>query len=517
MYILFEIFLLFFTIFYLIFFDTNNSIIHKICIIVTFFVFIVSLFQYSVFDISEPLFQDFIVIPFLNFGVFNFIIGVDGLSICLIVLTTFLIFLCFVISYNTISINIKYFCVHLLILEALLILTFSSLNVFFFYIFFESTLIPMYFIIGSWGSKTKKTRAAFLFFIYTLVGSLLMLFGIILIYIEVGSLNYTDLILIDIMHICNINNDLTFFDSTIVYIQSIVSFLIPFLGLDDFLWFLFLIAFAVKTPIIPFHIWLPEAHVEAPTVGSIILAGILLKLGIFGFLKFLFMFFPFCNYWNRNYINVLGIISIVYSSMLALRQNDIKKLIAYASIAHMNMIVLGLYSFNIIGIEGSILQMVSHCFTSSGLFLCAGNLYDRYHTRLIQYYGGFDRLMPVFTTIFFIYILANMSFPGTANFIGEFLILKGIFSISKFISILAATSLFLSCAYSLIFFVKITKGPISGFILKSFDLNSNEILIHCSLIFFIFLFGFFPNIIIDLVRESSIHILNVGCIKLDFI
>lgn len=506
MFTIFEVFSLLIIIFYLSFFNVNSYKIQKICILFTFFVFIVSVFQFTLFDYSSIFIQDYYIIPFFNFGVFNFIIGIDGLSMCLILLTTFLIYLCFIISYNTIFTNVKSFCINLLILEVFLILTFSSLNIFFFYIFFESTLIPMYLIIGSWGSKVKKTRAAFLFFIYTLIGSLCMLYAILFIYSINGTLDYCTLINFCIESL--IPNGRYHEATVLVYIdrninmQGLIWDIMP-------IWFAFFIAFAVKTPIVPFHVWLPEAHVEAPTIGSIILAGILLKLGIFGFLKYLFVFCPNCNIDYKIYVYILCIFSIIYSSVLAFRQNDLKKLIAYASIAHMNIIVLGLFSFNEIGINGSIFQAVAHYFTASGLFLCAGNLYDRYHTRLIKYYGGFDKIMPKFSIIFFIYILANMSFPGTSNFIGELLILKGIFSISKFISILAATSLFLSCVYSLIFFLKISKGPVSGFIIKTSDLTKNEILIHYTFIFFIFLFGFFPNIVIDLVRGTSIFILEI--------
>lgn len=479
MVIVFEIVLIFIIIFYLIFSEINKFYIQIISLSFSMFLLIFSVLQLNTLNNNNLFFQDFIMSSLFSFMGFELLIGLDGISSIFTILTTFLIFICLIINYNNPSIKIKEYYICFFLLELFLILTFNSLNLLFFYIFFESTLIPMYFIIGIWGSKTKKTRAAFLFFIYTFLGSLVMLYALIYIYVKTGTLNYHEL----------------------------VNY--PFsTNFQEFFWLAFFLAFSVKIPVVPFHIWLPEAHVEAPTTGSIILAGILLKLGIFGFLKFSFVLFPFINFYFKNLIYFLGSFSIIYASILAFRQNDIKKLVAYASIAHMNMILLGIFSFNKLGIDGALLQTIAHCFTAGGLFLCAGNLYERYHTRLIKYYGGLDKVMPNFSKIFFIYILANMSFPGTLNFIGEFLILKGVFSSIKLVATIAAVSLFLSVIYSLLLYNKVVKGPVNSRLLNSKDLTRNEISIHLVFLFLIIFLGFFPSTVLNLICSQTFFILN---------
>ena len=337
----------------------------------------------------------------------------------------------------------------------------------------------MFLIIGIWGSRERKIRASYLFFIYTLAGSLLMLLSIISIYVLKGTTNY--------LYLININ-----FDN---FSQKIY-------------WLTFFTSFAVKIPMLPFHIWLPEAHVEAPTAGSVLLAGILLKLGSYGFLRFSLPLFPVATIYFTPLIYTMSIIAIIYTSLTAIRQTDMKRVIAYASVAHMNVILLGLFSYNIQGIEGSILQMLSHGLVSSALFICIGILYDRYHTRLIYYYSGLVHKMPIFTSFFLLYILANIALPGTSSFVGEFLIFLGIFQQNTFITFLGATSMVLGGIYSLWLFNRISFGNIQKNYLNIFyDLNLREIFVNIILSFNILLMGIYPNLFLDYMHLSVYNLI----------
>lgn len=332
----------------------------------------------------------------------------------------------------------------------------------------------MFLIIGIWGSRERKVRASYLFFLYTLIGSLLMLISIISIFINKGTTNY--LILLN-----------TSFD--------------PFL--QKIYWLTFFASFAVKVPMMPFHIWLPEAHVEAPTAGSVILAGILLKLGSYGFLRFSLSLFPLATIYFTPLIYSMSIIAIIYSSLTAIRQTDIKRIIAYASVAHMNLILLGTFSLNIQGIEGSILQMLSHGLVSSALFLCIGILYDRYHTRLITYYGGLVHQMPIFSILFLIYILANIALPGTSSFVGELLILMGIFQHNSTIAFLGGVGIILGGVYSLLLYNRIIFGNLQNTFLKTFhDISFREFISHTPLILGTILMGVYPNIFLTPMHSS---------------
>ena len=307
-----------------------------------------------------------------------------------------------------------------LVLECFLLNIFTILDLFLFYIFFESILIPMFLLIVVWGSRNRKIKAALYFFIYTLVGSLLMLVAIIDIYIKTGTTSFLSLIL-------------WCFDGTV----------------QKYYWLAFFISFAVKIPIMPVHVWLPEAHVEAPTSGSVILAGILLKIGSYGLIRFSLTLFPQASFFFIPLVYTISCLSLVYASFIAIRQVDLKKIIAYASVAHMNLIVLGIFSMNAIGIEGSLFQMISHGITSSGLFLGIGVLYDRYHTRNIFYYGGLAGVMPLFVVSFLIYMFSNIALPGTCNFVGEFLVLLGCFKFNTVAGIVAASGMVFGGIYSL--------------------------------------------------------------------
>ena len=345
----------------------DNKVIKNFSIFMAFFTFIVSLPLWILFDKSTSNFQYLVKVNWIDQFNIHFYLGLDGLSIFFIILTTFLIPICMLISYEIIEKNIKEYFLLYFILEFCLIISFSVLDLLIFYIFFESVLIPMFLIIGIWGSRERKIKASYLFFMYTLAGSLFMFIAIIHLFLTIGTTDY------QILYYSNFNYTY-----------------------EKFYWLAFFLSFAVKVPMLPFHVWLPEAHVEAPTAGSVLLAGVLLKLGSYGMIRFLIPLFPKATVYFTPYVLVLCLISITYASLTAIRQTDLKKIIAYASVAHMNFIVLGLFSLTIQGLEGSIIQMISHGLISSGLFFSIGCLYDRYHSRLINYYGGLAHKMPLF-------------------------------------------------------------------------------------------------------------------------
>lgn len=396
--------------------------------------------------------------------------GVDGFSLSLILLTAIIMPVCIYASIN-ITKNVNEFLICLLLIELFLIISFYTTNLLFFFVFFESVLIPMFLIIGYWGSRDRKIKAAYYFFFYTLFGSLFMLFGIIYLWNLVGSLNYT--------------------------VLSNQSFSIQ---THLFLFILFFLPFAIKIPMFPFHIWLPEAHVEAPTIGSIILASLLLKLGSYGFLKFTIPLFWYGVSYFSILVDVLAVLSIIYASLITLRQIDLKKIIAYSSIAHMNLIVLGLFSFNQHGIDGAIYLMIGHGIVSSALFFLVGILYDRYHTRLLKYYSGLVIVMPIFTIYFFIFTLANMSFPGTSNFIGEFVILLGVFNRNSFMALCGGSGIVLSALYSIWLFNRVCFGTLKiKYVCYYSDITWHEFQILFTLTIMQLMLGIYSKIIFDLV------------------
>jgi proton-translocating NADH-quinone oxidoreductase chain M len=436
--------------------------------------FIGSLLVWFFFQKSLGSFQFVTKIDWLASFNLTFTLGIDGISLFFLLLTTLLIPLCIVTSWNSISTNLKEFLIAFLVLDFFLIGTFCVLDLLLFYIFFESVLIPMFLIVGVWGSRERKILAAYYFFLYTLLGSVLMLLSILYIYRQVGTTNYEVL--------------LTFSFSKLE---------------QKFLWFTFFLAFASKVPMVPVHLWLPEAHVEAPTAGSVILAGILLKLGTYGFIRFSLPLFPYASFFFTPLVYTVAIIGIVYTSFTAIRQTDFKRIIAYTSIAHMNLVILGIFSFNVIGLEGAIMQSLSHGFVASALFLVIGVVYDRYRTRLVKYYGGLASVMPIYIFVFLFFTLANISFPGTSSFVGEFLILVGSFKVNTTITFLGATSVVIGGAYSLWLFNRIAYGNIKTQYTNFFlDLSPRELVVFLPLILGTIIVGVYPNIFLTSIHAS---------------
>jgi len=332
----------------------------------------------------------------------------------------------------------------------------------------------MFILIGVWGSRDRKIRAAYLFFFYTLVGSVLMLAGILYIYSQVGTTDYETLLLFKF-------SDLE----------------------QKILWFSFFMSFAAKVPMLPFHIWLPEAHVEAPTTGSVILAGILLKLGSYGFLRFSIPLFPTASIFFIPLVHTMSVIAIIYASLTAIRQTDLKRVIAYTSVAHMNLVMLGLFSFNSIGLEGAILQSLSHGFVSSALFMIIGVIYDRHHTRMIKYYGGLATVMPIFSLIFLVFTMANIGLPLTSSFIGEFLLMAGCFKINTASTFFGSTGMILGGAYALWLLNRIIYGNLKTQYLFEFsDINKREFLSFFPLLFYTLFMGIYPNTFLSTIHYS---------------
>lgn len=430
--------------------------------------FLFSLFFFFLFNNFTGVYQFQFFFLWNDYLNIYYSIGIDGISIFLILLTTFLTPLCLLLSWTNISYRLKEFVLCIIFTELFLLHVFTILDLFFFYVFFESILLPMFLIIGFWGSRQRKIHASYQFFLYTLLGSLLMLLAIIYIYIYVGSTDLATII------------SYKFSD----HIQKI-------------LWFCFFLSFAVKIPMIPVHIWLPEAHVEAPTAGSVILAGLLLKMGGYAILRFLIPVFKTASFYFIPLILTMSIVAILYSSLTTIRQLDLKKIIAYSSVAHMNYVTIGAFSYNIFGLHGCLYLMLSHGFVSSALFICVGIIYDRYKSRLVRYYGGLTQLMPFLSFFFFMFSLANMSFPGTSSFIGEFFVLLAAFEISPLLCFYACFGMILNGVYVIWLFNRIFFGILNCKNVQLFsDINKREFCILISLFFFVIILGIFPNSIL---------------------
>ena len=406
-------------------------------------------------------------------GFIKFKFGIDGISILFIVLTAFITPICIISCINSVKTRLKEFLIAILILETFMIGVFCSLDLVIFYIFFEAGLIPMFLIIGIWGGP-KRVYAAFKFFLFTLLGSVLMLVAIISIYWITGTTDITQIFQIEVP----------------VKYQYV-------------LWLAFFSSFAVKMPMWPVHTWLPDAHVEAPTAGSVILAAILLKMAGYGFLRFSIGMFPIASEYFVPLIFTLSIIAIIYTSLVALMQEDMKKLIAYSSVAHMGFVTLGIFTFTPQGIEGSIFQMLSHGLISAALFLCVGVLYDRVHSRLISSYGGIVNVLPKYSLVFSIFMLGALGLPGTSGFVGEILILIGAFQKSFLVAVLASIGIILGAAYMLWLYKRVVFGKLEKSELKELkDLNLSEGIILFSLVVLVLFFGFYPNLILDTVHTS---------------
>uniref|UniRef100_A0A3B6B7X3 NADH-ubiquinone oxidoreductase chain 4 n=1 Tax=Triticum aestivum TaxID=4565 RepID=A0A3B6B7X3_WHEAT len=418
-------------------------------------------------------------LPYENIHLY---MGIDGLSLFFVILTTFLIPICISVGWSGMRSFGKEYITAFLIREFLMIAMSCMLDPLLFYVLSESVPIPMFIIIGVWGSRQRKINAAYHFFLYTLLGSVFMLLAILLILLQTGTTDLQILLTTEFSERRQI-----------------------------LLWIAFFASFAVKVPMVPVHIWLPEAHVEAPTAGSVILAGILLKLGTYGFLRFSIPMFPEATLCFTHFIYTLSAIAIIYTSLTTLRQIDLKKIIAYSSVAHMNLVTIGMFSWNIQGIGGSILLMLSHGLVSSALFLCVGVLYDRHKTRLVRYYGGLVSTMPNFSTIFFFFTLANMSLPGTSCFIGEFLILVGAFQRNSLVATLAALGMILGAAYSLWLYNRVVSGNLKpDFLYKFSDLNGREVSIFLPFLVGVVRMGVHPKVFPDCMHTSVSNLVQHG-------
>lgn len=395
-------------------------------------------------------------------------IGVDGLSLFFVILTILLLPICILCSWTSVKRRIDEFLVLLFLITFCVLHVFLVIDLFLFYIFFESVLIPMFLVIGIWGSRGRKIHAAYQFFLYTFVGSLVMLIGLLYMYNILGSTHLYVLL----------GHNFSFYESKLLWLSLFASF-------------------AVKVPMVPVHIWLPEAHVEAPTAGSVILAGILLKMGTYGMLRYSLPIFPEATTYFQPFVYLVSLVSIIYASCTTIRQVDLKKIIAYSSVVHMNFVTLGIVSTNIQGIEGSVLLMLSHGLVSSGLFLLVGFLYDRYGTRLIIYYGGLVFGMPLFSVYFLFFTLSNISLPGTSSFIGEFLVLMACININVFVTIFSCVGVVCGAVYAVWLYNRVVFGLVKvKFIQRFNDLTLLEFYILSFLVVSIVVFGVYPNILL---------------------
>ncbi len=432
-------------------------------LVISCLIFLLSLIVWVHFSQLIGLFQFFNLFYWLYFFNIYYSVGLDGLSLFFIVLTTFLIPLCVLASRYHFIFCFKEFMILLLAVEFLLINFFSVTDLIFFYICFEGILLPLFIIIGSFGSRQRRIHASFQLFFYTLIGSFFMLFNILYIYIYNGSTDFS------------------------ILVESLFSY-----NAQLIMWLFFFISLSVKVPLFPFHIWLPEAHVEAPTIGSVLLAGVLLKMGTYGLLRFVIPVFPFANWYFSTFVQILCFLAIIYISVVTLCQIDLKKLIAYSSVAHMGYAVIALFTFSEEGVFSSIFLMLNHGIVSSLLFFIIGVLYDRYKTRLLFYFQSLSKYMPLFSTIVFLAMVANIGFPGTSSFVAEFLIMISLISFNKFLAFLNGIGLIFSAFYSFWIYNRLFFGPSTHYFSIFSDISSREFFVLFPFIINIFFFGIYP-------------------------
>ena len=438
-------------------------------------VFVISLVLWARFDVAEPGFQFQESLSWLpEFGV-GYRMGVDGISVLFVMLSTALTPICILASWEAITTRVREYMVAFLVLETMMVGMFSAQDFVVFYMFFEGVLIPMFLIIGVWGGP-RRVYASFKFFLYTLAGSILMLLALLAIWYSAGT---TDLA---------------------VLMQTKFPF-----AMQAWLFFAFFASFAVKVPMWPVHTWLPDAHVEAPTAGSVILAGVLLKMGAYGFLRFSIPMLPEASARFAPLMLALGVVAVIYTSLVALAQTDMKKLIAYSSVAHMGVVVIGLFTFNAQGIQGALFQMLSHGIVSAALFLCVGVIYDRMHTREIARYGGLAQRMPAYAVVFLLFTMASIGLPGTAGFVGEFLVLVGAFKVSFWLALLGSSGMILGAAYMLYLYRRVVFGALTRDDLKSIlDLSPREVAIFAPLVVLTLWMGIYPSSFTQFF-DASVH------------
>ena len=433
----------------------------------------------AAFDTTTYAMQFTETVPWVPSLGITYSLGVDGISLLFIFLTALLGWICVVASWEAIDTKVKEFMISLLVMQSLMLGVFSAMDLFLFYVFWEAMLIPMYLIIGVWGGK-ERVYAAFKFFLYTLAGSLLFLVGIVVLYFQGGE---------------------TF--DIVTLMKGDYSFTV-----QAWVFLAFLVAFAVKVPMVPLHTWLPDAHVQAPTAGSIVLAGVLLKMGAYGFLRFSLPMLPDASQYFATMIQVLSVVSIIYGGFLALAQEDVKKLVAYSSVSHMGFVTLGLFTFNAKGMEGAVLQMFNHGITTGALFLFVGLIYERTQTRIIADYGGLMKIVPVYGVLLGVFTLSSIAVPGTNAFVGELLVLAGAFGANKAIGAVAVAGAVLSAAYMLGFYRQVALGPAVAMGGRGmWDINAREMAGILPLVVFVFWVGLYPKPFIDILHVSVEHLL----------
>jgi NADH-quinone oxidoreductase subunit M len=441
--------------------------------------FVMSLFLWFGFDRSTHEFQFVEHVPWFPGGVIAYRMGVDGISMLFVLLSTLLMPVCILASWEAIEHRVKEYMIAFLILETMMLGTFCALDLVLFYVFFEGVLIPMFLIIGVWGGA-RRVYSAFKFFLYTLAGSVLMLAAILYMVASAGDANVVKLLVHDFAS-----------------------------GAQKWLWLALFASFAVKVPMWPVHTWLPDAHVEAPTAGSVILAGVLLKMGAYGFLRFSLPMLPEASVFFTPLVFLLSIVAVIYTSLVALVQEDMKKLIAYSSVAHMGFVTLGIFTFTRQGIDGALFQMLSHGIVSGALFLCVGVIYDRMHTREIARYGGLVERMPRYAAVFMLFTMASVGLPGTAGFVGEFLVLTGAFQVSTWWTALAALGVILGAAYMLYLYRRVIFGTIKRADLKNIaDMNPREIAVFAPLVLAVLWMGIYPKPVLDVFGPSVEHLIK---------